>query len=114
MAYFREYTVLHNISKHFLSLHTEIFFRILQKMLVIPDNLIPKFLDIASKNNSPEDGKHVETLAFLIGFEENSTFFGTDLYFPKQKGLPCQVHDKGKSFSICKKLNTLLKSFVNL
>ena len=83
-------------------------------MLVIPDNLIPKFLDIASKNNSPEDGKHVETLAFLIGFEENSTFFGTDLYFPEQKGLPCQVHDEGKSFSFCNKLNILLKYFVML
>ena len=66
------------------------------KMFVIPDNIISKFLAIASKSVSQNDGKHIETLAFLIGREDNGTFFGTDLYFPQQNGTSCQVHDNGK------------------
>ena len=69
-------------------------------MFIIPDNIVSKFLAIASKNVSPVDKKHIETLAFLIGHEENGTFIGKDLYFPQQHGTSCQVHDDGKFCSL--------------
>ena len=65
-------------------------------MIIIPDEVISKFLNIATKNISPIDGEHIETLAFLIGYEDNGTLIGTDLYFPQQNGTSCQVNDEGK------------------
>ena len=62
----------------------------------VPQEIIPKFLEVANSNNSPEDGLHIETLAYLIGFEDNGTLKATELIFPRQQGSSVHVQDQGK------------------
>ena len=53
-------------------------------------------MKIAGKNTSIQDGQHVETLAFLLGYSENDNMIATDLIFPKQDGQAHKVDDQGK------------------
>ena len=62
----------------------------------IPTKFIDSFLDVASKNTSELDGRHVETLGFLIGTKEGNLITATDLIFPKQRGNSALVTDEGK------------------
>ena len=64
----------------------------------IPTKFINSFLDVAGKNKSQLDGRHVETLGFLIGTKEGNLITATDLIFPKQKGNSALVTDEGKIF----------------
>ena len=62
----------------------------------VPYEIIPKFLEVASSNKSPEDDQHIETLAYLLGHEDNGTIKATELVFPNQQGSATHVEDKGK------------------
>ena len=64
-------------------------------MNIIPKELVRKFLEVAGKNLSSEDERHVETLAFLIGYREEGNRIATNLIFPNQKCLPGAVIDRG-------------------
>ena len=63
-------------------------------MYIIGSDLIPQFVKVSSKNIGL-DGKHVETLAFLIGYFEKDNYIATDLIFPSQLGQPHKVDDLG-------------------
>ena len=67
-------------------------------MLLIPNELIDKFVSVSSENVSKDDGKHLETLAFLSGSCENGNLIGSDLIFPRQNCRPNGVEDEGKVF----------------
>ena len=69
-------------------------------MYIFPETLIKEFEAIATKNISQEDGKLIETLAFVAGFKENDNYIGTHLIFPHQTGSAGHVEDKGKIFII--------------
>ena len=62
----------------------------------VPSDIIGSFHSVASENYSKNDGKHIETLAFLAGFREENVFTVTDIVFPKQNGGPMHVDDQGK------------------
>ena len=62
----------------------------------IPSKFIDSFLSIATKNKSKLDGRHVETIGFLIGTKEGNLLTATDLIFPKQKGNSALVTDEGE------------------
>ena len=64
-------------------------------MYIIAKELVKKFLEVASKNLSSQDQKHVETLAYLVGYSEEDNIIATHLIFPDQKCLPGAVIDKG-------------------
>ena len=50
---------------------------------------------VAVKNVSTQDGQHLETLAFLLGYSDNDNLIATDLVFPKQRGQAHKVDDEG-------------------
>ena len=62
----------------------------------IPAKFIDSFLKVAAKNKSELDGRHVESMAFLIGTKDGNLITATDLIFPKQKGNSALVTDEGK------------------
>ena len=62
----------------------------------IPESAIKCFTEYATKNKSPIDHEHIETLAFLVGYKENTEIIATDLIFPKQRGEIHLVEDYGK------------------
>ena len=64
-------------------------------MYIIGSNLIPQFIKVSSSNKD-QDGNHVETLAFLVGYFENDNYIATDLIFPSQLGQPHKVEDLGE------------------
>ena len=64
-------------------------------MYIIGDDLLSQFLKVAIKNISIQDGQHLETLAFLLGYSDNGNFIATDLIFPKQHGQANKVEDQG-------------------
>ena len=68
-------------------------------MYIIGSDLIPQFVKVSSKNLGA-DGKHIETLAFLIGYFEKDNYIATDLIFPSQLGQPHKVDDLGKQIYI--------------
>ena len=65
-------------------------------MYLIPLEVIEQFGSVSAKNKS-NDGKHIETLAYLVGHKSNDDFIGTHLVFPEQEGTSDSVEDKGKS-----------------
>ena len=69
------------------------------KMYKIPKEVLKTFHHV-SANNRLENGKHIETLAFLFGYKSESNFIGTHLIFPEQEGTCSRVDDKGKFFCI--------------
>ena len=66
-------------------------------MYTIPKDVLKKFHHVSARNRS-ENGKHIETLAFLFGYRSESNFIGTHLIFPEQEGTCSRVDDKGKFF----------------
>ena len=64
-------------------------------MYIIPEELIREFRRV-SANNCSEDGGHIETLGFLIGYKSNDNLVGTDLIFPEQEATCSRVVDNGK------------------
>ena len=73
-------------------------------MLIIPNELIDKFVSVSSQNVSKEDGKHLETLAFLSGIRQNGNLIGSDLIFPRQNCRPNSVEEQGKKASLFSKV----------
>ena len=65
------------------------------KMYNIPKEVLRKFHHVSARNRL-ENGKHIETLAFLFGYKSESNFIGTHLIFPEQEGTCSRVDDKGK------------------
>ena len=68
--------------------------------IIIPSDLVQKFTKVSSRNLCSRDGKHVETLAFGIGSEENNRLTVRHLIFPRQTSLPASVENKGKKLLI--------------
>ena len=68
-------------------------------MYNIPKEVLRKFHHVSARNRL-ENGKHIETLAFLFGYKSESNFIGTHLIFPEQEGTCSRVDDKGKFFCI--------------
>ena len=66
-------------------------------MYIIGSNLISQFVKVAGKNTSDQDGRHIETLAFLIGYTDIDNYIATDLIFPNQHGQAHKVDDQGKN-----------------
>ena len=64
-------------------------------MYKIPENFLDEFLGVATRNHSPKDNDLVETLAYLIGYEEDGEVLATELIFPSQNGSPTLVLDEG-------------------
>ena len=64
-------------------------------MYIIGDDLLSQFIKVAAKNISIQDGQHLETLAFLLGYSNNDNFIATDLIFPEQHGQAHKVDDQG-------------------
>ena len=46
--------------------------------------------------NNSVDGRHIETLAYLFGYESEGNLVGTHLVFPEQNGTCSRVDDNGK------------------
>ena len=67
-------------------------------MYIIPNQLLREFRKVSSNSRSSQDGRHVETLAYLIGYQSDGNLIGTDLIFPKQSATSSHVDDKGKHF----------------
>ena len=67
-------------------------------MYIIGDDLLTQFTKVAVKNTSIQDGQHLETLAFLLGYSANDNLIATDLVFPKQYGQAHKVDDEGILF----------------
>ena len=68
-------------------------------MYIIGSDLISQFIKVSSSNRD-QDGHHVETLAFLVGYSKNDNYIATDLIFPSQHGQPHKVDDLGKQIYI--------------
>ena len=51
-------------------------------MYIIPQDLLKKFQAVSAYNFSV-NGRHVETLAYLFGHEEDGNLVGTHLVFPQ-------------------------------
>ena len=65
-------------------------------MYIIPADLLREFRDISANNYSSTNGKHVETLGFLLGYKAEENLIATDLIFPQQDATCSRVDDKGK------------------
>ena len=62
---------------------------------LIPSNIINVFAEEALNNVGP-NGRHLETLALLVGRRENGTIIADEIIFPKQTGFESFVNDDGK------------------
>ena len=67
-------------------------------MYIIPADLLRIFRDVSANNYSSTNGKHVETLGFLLGYKSEDNLIATDLIFPQQDATCSRVDDKGKQF----------------
>ena len=69
-------------------------------MYIIGSDLLSEFVKIAAKNRD-QNGHHVETLAFLLGYfdSEVGNIIATDLIFPNQHGQAHKVDDQGKDIN---------------
>ena len=61
----------------------------------IPSNIINFFTEEALKNIG-QNGKHLETLALLVGRRDNGVIVTEELVFPRQTGYESTVNDGGK------------------
>ena len=66
------------------------------KMYIIPSDLLRTFRNVGASNYSKGNGKHVETLGFLLGHKSEENLIATDLIFPQQDATCSRVDDKGK------------------
>ena len=62
-------------------------------MYIIPEQLLREFRKVSSNSRSPQDGRHVETLAYLVGYQSDGNLIGTDLVCPKQSASSSRVDD---------------------
>ena len=62
----------------------------------IPQGVITTFLGHSVNNFSNQDGKHIETLAFLVGKKNGNSITATDIIFPEQSGSASLCEDMGK------------------
>lgn len=62
----------------------------------IPNSLVAKFSEVAASNFCEKSGRHIETIAYLVGYEQGDTLVGTHLVFPSQTGNASKVDDEGK------------------
>ena len=64
----------------------------------IPKKALQIFTDVAKENKSNINHKHIETLAYLLGYEDkcNDTIIATEIVFPNQVGTAILVTDEGK------------------
>ena len=67
-------------------------------MYIIGSDLLSEFSKVAG-NNRDQNGLHVETLAFLLGYfdTEVGNVIATDLIFPNQHGQAHKVDDQGNN-----------------
>ena len=65
-------------------------------MYFIPGNLLRTFQAVSGNNRSKINGRHVETLAYLFGYESEGNLIATHLVFPEQNGTCSKVDDNGK------------------
>ena len=63
-------------------------------MYIISSDLISEFVKVSGSNRD-QNGHHVETLAFLIGYFQDENYIATNLVFPKQFGQAHRVEDQG-------------------
>ena len=63
-------------------------------MYIISSDLISEFVKVSGSNRA-QNGHHVETLAFLIGYFQDDNYIATNLVFPKQFGQAHRVEDQG-------------------
>ena len=63
-------------------------------MYVIPSDLLRLFREVSARNRS-QDGRHLETLAYLFGHKSDQNLIGTHLIFPEQESTCSRVDDKG-------------------
>ena len=84
-------------------------------MYIIPEHLLREFRKVSSNNRSIEDGRHIETLAYLIGYHSDGNLVGTDLFFPTQTATSSHVDDTGMyfKFEFPKYLTSKLNPFAN-
>ena len=61
----------------------------------IPEETISQFFHHAVQNLD-KNGKIIETLAYLVGYEEHSILVGSELIFPDQSATSSYVDDNGK------------------
>ena len=61
---------------------------------ILPQKVITAFLYHAVNNFN--DGRHIETLAFLVGKKVGDEVIATDIMFPQQEGTPSHVQESGK------------------
>ena len=64
--------------------------------IIIQENFIEDFMKVAKHNLSVGDNLHVETLAYLLGYESEGNLIATELIFPMQEGSAVLVVDQGK------------------
>ena len=65
----------------------------------IPKKALEKFIKVAKSNKSNDDGRHIETLAYLLGYEDqNGEIIATEMVFPNQNGTSILVIDEGKCY----------------
>ena len=78
---------------------TNIFHHFLETMKYkIPHSFLDKFTEVAGRNYAA-DGKHLETLAYLLGHETaTGDVIATSLVFPDQVGHLSQVDDRGNTY----------------
>ena len=64
--------------------------------IFVQQNFIEEFLKVAKNNLSVGDHQHIETMAYLLGYESEGNLIANELIFPKQEGSPVMVVDQGK------------------
>ena len=66
----------------------------------IPEKALERFIEVAQKNKSQDDDRHIETLAYLLGYEDdqNGAIIATEIVFPNQSGTSVSVTDEGMCY----------------
>ena len=63
-------------------------------MYIISSDLLAEFVKVSGSNRD-QKGRHVETLAFLMGYFKDDNYIATNLIFPSQHGQVNRVDDRG-------------------
>ena len=71
-----------------------------QRKITIPKTALETFISVSSKNFAQNSDLHIETLAFIIGYQDGERIVPTEILFPKQDGTQSKVDDNGKIFSV--------------
>jgi hypothetical protein len=66
-------------------------------VIVVPDAVKEQFLDMAIKMVDPADGKIVEYLTLVVGYQDQEGVHATHIIFPVQEGKPSKVSDQGRT-----------------